>query len=183
MSGTKAAEAAGYDSFAKILHWLVVVFLAIQYVLGWIMPGVHRGTKPDGLIGWHLAVGAFIILLIVVRLIWRLLRPVPLLDDGTPQWQQIAAHATHWLLYLGVILLALLGWANASARGWPITLLEAVPFPSIMPAGSTIGMEAGDVHVFVGWCVLALIGLHVAAALYHRVILRDRVFQRMMPGG
>lgn len=183
MSSTKVAGSPGYDSFAKILHWLVVALLIIQYVMGWMMPTVHLGTKPDGLIGWHIAVGSFIILLMVVRLVWRLVRPVSLLDDGTPQWQQSVAHATHWLLYFGVILLALFGWANASARGWPITVLEVVPFPSIMPAGSTVGMAAGNVHIFVGWCVLALIGLHVAAALYHRVILRDRVFARMLPGG
>lgn len=175
-------SAAGYGPFGKLLHWLVFALLVAQYALGWTMPDVHRGTKPDGLIAWHLGVGAVIVAVIVIRLIWRFSYPVPLETENTPPWQNLVARATHWLLYLGLVVLVLLGWANASARGFPITLFGIVPLPPLAPVGSRIGMEAGDIHIFVGWCLLALIGLHVAAALYHRIILRDRVLQRMLPG-
>lgn len=181
MSRTKGSESSEYGTTAKLLHWLVVALLVVQYALGWTMPDVRRGTVPDGLIAWHLAVGALIVVVVLFRLLWRLRYPVALLDDGSPAWQQLLAGLTHWLLYVVLALLLLLGWANASARGWTVAVLGVVPLPPLAAAGSRIGMEAGDIHSIVGWCLLALVGLHVAAALYHRIIRRDQVLQRMLP--
>ncbi len=175
--------ATGYGPVGKTLHWLIFALLAAQYALGWTMPDVHRDTKAEGLIAWHLGVGAAIIAVVLLRLIWRAMNPVPLETKNLPPWQVFLAHATHWLLYLGLVVLLGLGWANASARGFPIALLGVVPLPPIMPVGSRIGLQAGDIHIFLSWCLLAIIGLHVLAALYHRVVLRDRVLQRMLPGG
>lgn len=172
----------GYGPVAKTLHWLIFALLTAQYALGWTMPDVHRDTKPEGLIAWHLGVGAAIIAVLLIRLIWRAMSPVPLETDNLPRWQVVLAHATHWLLYLGLVVLLGLGWANASARGFPVSLLGVVPLPPIMPVGSQIGLQAGDIHIFLSWCLLAVIGLHVLGALYHRIILRDRVLQRMLPG-
>jgi len=74
-----------------------------------------------------------------------------------------------------------LGWANASARGFTVTIFGMMPLPAIMPEGSRVGMAMGDIHSLIGWCLLALIALHVVAALYHRLIRRDQVLQRMLP--
>lgn len=171
----------GYGPTAKILHWLIVALVATQYVIGWTMPDIHRGTTPEGLIAWHLWVGAAIILVLVIRILWRLTHPVPLVRDNVPRWQQLLAALTHGLLYLVLAILLLLGWANASARGFPISLFGIVPLPPIMPAGSRPGMAMGDIHSFIGWVLLALVGVHVLAALYHRFVLRDQVLERMLP--
>jgi cytochrome b561 len=82
---------------------------------------------------------------------------------------------------LGLVVLLGLGWANASARGWSVTLFGMAPLPPLTPVGLPAGMQAGDIHSFIGWVLLALIGLHILAALYHRLILRDRVLQRILP--
>lgn len=171
----------GYAPMAKLLHWLTVVLLAIQYSLGWLMPEVHRNTKPDGLIAWHLWVGALIVVVVIIRLVWRFTHPVPLVTENVPPWQVFLARATHWSLDLGLVVLLGLGWANASARGWSVTLFGMVPLPPLTPVGLPAGMQAGDIHSFTGWVLLALIGLHVLAALYHRLILRDQVLQRILP--
>ena len=62
--------AAGYDGVARFLHWLVVLLIAAQFVIGWTMPDIHKGTRPDGLIAWHLGVGATLIAAVVVRIVW-----------------------------------------------------------------------------------------------------------------
>jgi cytochrome b561 len=173
--------APGYGPIAKILHWLIALLLVVQYGLGWLMPHVGRNTKPEGLIAWHLWIGAVIIAVLAIRLIWRVTHPVPLLRDNVPGWQHVLAAVTHWGLYLILVVLLALGWANASARGWSVTLLGIVPLPSIAATGSPFGMRAGDIHSFIGWILLALVGLHVLAVLYHRLILRDQVLQRMLP--
>ena len=53
--------ATGYDGVAKFLHWLVVVLITAQFIIGWTMPDIHKGTRPEGLIAWHLGVGAALV--------------------------------------------------------------------------------------------------------------------------
>ncbi len=72
-----AFSVSKYDPFARLLHWLVVLLLAAQYVVAWTMPEIHRGTQPVGLIAIHLTLGVSIIAVMVVRLLWRVLRKEP----------------------------------------------------------------------------------------------------------
>jgi cytochrome b561 len=172
----------GYGAFAKLLHWLVFLLVIGQFALGWLMPDIGRDTRPEGLIAWHLAVGASILVLVAIRFAWRLYRPVPLVTDDVPPWQHRLAFATHWLLYAVLIAIVLLGWANAAARGYAVRAFGVVTLPPIASTGSPLGMAAGDLHGLLTWVLLGLVGLHVAAAFYHRLVLRDRVMARMLPG-
>ena len=174
-------QAAGYDALAKTFHWLVVLLLAAQYTIGWLMPHVGRNTKPEGLIALHLWVGALLVLILIARLAYRLFRHVPLVTQDMPRWQVVVARLTHWLLYITLAVLLALGWANASARGWSVTLFGIVPLPPLSPAGAPAGMAAGDIHSDFGWILLALIGLHLLAAIYHYLVRRDQILQRMLP--
>lgn len=173
-------EAPGYGAIAKTLHWLIVALLISQYALGWIMPHVRRNTLPVGLIFWHVSIGMLILVVLALRLVWRLARPVPL-PGGMPLWQHWAARVSHELLYAALLLQLMLGWANASARGWKVDIFGAAPMPWIVPAASSFGMAAGDIHDDFAFVLLGLITLHVAAALYHHVVLRDNVLRRMLP--
>ncbi|WP_209440519.1 cytochrome b [Paraburkholderia dilworthii] len=171
--------AAGYDGVARLLHWLVVVLIAAQFVIGWTMPDIHKGTLPEGLIAWHLGVGATLIAAVVLRIVWRFThRPAP---ASVSPLLRIVSHITHGLLYLALVIVPVLGWANASSRGWSVKFLGLLPYPSISPVGSSVGHEMGDIHGYLAWVLLVLIGLHVAGALYHRFILKDEVMQRMLP--
>lgn len=173
-----APAAPKYDSFARLLHWLVVLLLTAQYIVAWTMPGIHRGTRPVGLIVVHLDLGAVIIAVMLVRVVWRLVRKEPEVVEGTPFTRSIA-YLTHGLLYLLLIVQPVMGWVNASSRGWQVTLF-GVTLPSLAPTGSAFGHTLGDVHRLLAWVMLALIGLHVAAGLYHHFLLRDRVLRRMV---
>jgi len=175
------ARAPGYDAVAKSLHWLVVALLVIQYILGWTLPHIGKDTLPVGIIFWHVSVGMLILAVVVVRLGWRIAHRVAP-AAGLAPWEHWTASATHALLYIGLFVQVALGWANASARAWKIDLFAAVPMPWIVPAASPIGMASANLHDDFAIVLLVLIGLHVAAALYHYFIRRDRVLQRMLPG-
>lgn len=175
MAGTYTAPK--YDPFARVLHWLIVLLLTAQYVVAWTMPEIHRGTEPLGLITVHLDLGVTIIAVMIVRAVWRLLRKEPKVVEATP-FTRTVAYLTHGLLYLLLIVQPLMGWANASSRGWQITVF-GVNLPPLAATGSPIGHELGDVHGVLAWVMLGLIGLHVAAALYHHFVLRDGVLRRM----
>ncbi len=177
-----AANETSYGATAKWLHWLVFVLVFAQFVVAIAMPDIHRDTVPETLINLHMSIGALILVVIAVRILWRIGHPVPLASADMPAWERSVARVTHVLLYLLLAAGPLLGWAAASARDWKITLFGAIPLPHLVPAQSRIGFAAGDAHVLIAWTLLALIGLHAAAALYHRFIRHDRVLQRMLPG-
>lgn len=170
-------DAGRYDPVARLLHWLIVALICAQFVLGWTMPEVHRDTQPVGLIAWHLAVGAALVAAMVLRIVWRLThRPPP--ASLSPLLNTVSG-ATHFLLYAALVAVPLLGWANASSRGWAVNLLGAIPLPALSATGSSVGHAMGDIHSALAWVLLVLIGMHVGAALFHRFVLKDRVLQRM----
>ena len=175
------AQAPGYGAVAKILHWLIFALLAVQYAIGSIMPHIGRHTKDEGWVSWHFSVGAAILFFIFIRLIWRLLHPVPQLPTLTP-WERVLSVFVHWGLYTLVLVMTLLGWAAANARGWDVNLFGIVTLPKISPTGSRWGHEAGDIHDIVVYVLLGFIVLHVAAAAYHYFVKKDQVVARMLPG-
>ena len=170
----------GYDAVTKILHWLIFLAVAAQYAVGEFMPHIGRKTPETGLVWVHVFLGGIILLLIVIAIVWRLTHPVPQLPE-LPGWQRVAAAATHWALYLLVLVMVLLGWAASNGRGWPVTIL-GVPLPALAQNGDRWAHTAGDIHSFLVNVLLGLVGLHVAAALYHHFIQRDNVLKRILPG-
>ncbi|MCC8392582.1 cytochrome b/b6 domain-containing protein [Paraburkholderia sp. MMS20-SJTR3] len=179
MNKQSVTQAPAYDAVARTLHWLTVLLIAAQFVIGWTMPDIHRDTQPVGLIAWHLGVGATLIVVIVLRALWRLThRPAP---HELPPLLGVLSSTTHFLLYLCLLLVPLLGWINASSRGWTVRVAGALPLPALSRTGSSFGHTMGDVHGVLAWVLFALIALHVAAALFHQFVLKDRVLQRMLP--
>jgi len=179
----KAENGRGYSGTAMALHWVIVALLIVQFVLAWTMPEIRRDTKPDTLINLHLSFGVLVIAVAIVRLGWRLTHPEPPPQDGLPPWQMQSARAIHQLLYLLLFVVPLLGWIDASYRGFPVSLFGLFEFPKLMATRTPGFGWTGDVHgLLASYAMLALVGLHGAAALYHYFIRRDGVMQRMLPG-
>ncbi len=177
---TEAAPTATrrYNTVAKALHWAIALLIVAQFTIAWTMPEVHKGTLPVGKIAWHIIVGVTILLLVAVRIVWRIARP-PVTVGVNSGLQHRIAQLTHGLLYLGMVVVPLLGWANANARDWTVGLCTGFTLPKIMASGDQLGLELGDVHGTLATVMLVLVGLHVAAGLYHHVVLKDDTLQRM----
>ena len=174
--------ASEYGPLAKSFHWLIVALLAVQFTLGWTMPHIGPKTQPETLINLHFSVGVVVLLVVIARLAWRLTHPVPLPVDGAPLWQHRLAQATHVLLYALLLVIPVLGWMSASGRGFAVSLFGLVELPSLLPKGHRWTSPLGDIHSLLStYALLGLVGLHVLAALYHHVVLRDRTLTRMLP--
>ena len=168
-----------YGSTAKIFHWLIVALLVVQDPLGWFMPHIHRGMKPGDAMTFHISFGMTILALIILRLFWRIAHPVAP-ERSLPAWQQLTSEAVHWLLYALVFATTMTGWLFVSQRGWPIFLYFAAPLP-VLAKGSALAISIGRWHGTMEWALLLVIGSHVAAAMAHTFIFRDRIMQRMLP--
>jgi len=170
-----------YGPTAKILHWLVVALLLVQYTIGWLMPDIHRGMKPGAPMTFHISVGITLLVLIVLRLVWRLTHAVAP-ESSLPPWQRLSSEAVHWLLYVLVLATTMTGWLFASFRGWGVPFFYLFPMPMLAADDAAAGKAVDGLHQAMEWALLVFIVVHVAAALAHRFVYRDRIMQRMLPG-
>jgi cytochrome b561 len=178
----KKTKRGAYTSTAKALHWLILALLIVQFILAWVMPDIRRDTPVTTLISLHFSFGVLILFVTVVRLAWRLSRDAPEPEDDIPSWQRTSARVVHWALYLLLFALPILGWINACWRGMPVSVFGVFEMPKIMATRAPGWGWTGDVHgLLANYALLALVGLHTAAALYHYFIRGDRVMQRILP--
>lgn len=179
--GISMSSRLQYDATAKAFHWLIVALLVVQYLIGWLMPDIHRGIKPGVAMILHLSFGLSILVLIVFRLVWRLthrVRP----ESSLPRWQRLSSEAVHWLLYALVLATTITGWLFASFRGWSVSFFYLFRFPMLASDNAAAGRAIDGLHQGMEWALLVFVGLHVLAALVHRFVYRDGVMQRMLPG-
>ncbi|MDT7950947.1 MAG: cytochrome b [Acetobacteraceae bacterium] len=171
-----------YDPVAKTLHWVVVGLVTAQFVTKLISPGTFAGVTENGLNAWHLAVGPTILLVMLLRLAWRLTHtpPPPPQDIAAPL--QLLSLATHWAFYGLLIIIPVLGWLSASGYGAHPTLMFLFKLPAIVPTDKGSAEWWGAIHGWLAWLLLAVIALHVSAATWHGLARDDGVFARMMPG-
>ena len=167
-----------YGTTAKVFHWLIVVLLLVQYLIGWLMPDIHRGMKPGAAMTIHVSFGLLVLILIVLRFAWRLIHPVAPESSLAP-WQRLSSEGVHWLLYALVLATTFTGWLFASFRGWSMSFFYLVPM--LAAENAAAGRTINGLHQAMEWALLVMIGIHIAAALAHIFIYRDRIMQRMLP--
>jgi cytochrome b561 len=170
-----------YGTTAKVFHWLIVALLLVQYLIGWLMPDIHRGMKPGAAMIFHVSFGLLVLILIVLRFAWRLIHPVAPEGSLSP-WQRLSSEAVHWLLYALVLATTVTGWLFASFRGWSMPFFYLVPMPMLAADNAAAGRTINGLHQAMEWALLVMIGIHIAAALAHIFIYRNRIMQRMLPG-
>jgi cytochrome b561 len=93
---------------------------------------------------------------------------------------RVAAGATHVALYALLLAMPLLGWALSNAQGKPVHFLGAT-LPALVGDDEDLADRLQAWHIDAAWVLLALVCLHVAAALFHHFVLRDGVLRRMWP--
>ncbi len=183
-TGTLAANrvpaATTYDAAGKAFHWTVVTLVACQFVTALLLPDIKVDTPLDTTINIHFNFGLAILAVMAARLVHRWMHPVTLAPGDSPGWERTLALATHRLFYVILLVGPFLGWAAASAHSVPVRLFGVVTLPALAPRKAEWGFLAGDIHGYAMWTLLALIGIHAGAALYHHFIRHDNVLRRML---
>jgi cytochrome b561 len=129
---------------------------------------------------FHVSFGIVLLIHIVLRFAWRLAHPVAP-ESSLPPWQRLSSEAVHWLLYALALATTLTGWLFSSFRGWSISFFYLAPMPMLASENAAAGKAFDGLHQAMEWTLLVVIGIHVAAAMVHMFIYRDRIMQRMLP--
>src|SRR5450830_183237 len=125
-----------YSALAMALHWLLAAALLGTFCLGLYMADLPFSPQRLKYYSWHKWAGMSILILSVLRLLWRIThRPPelpPAIEQAMPAWQRVAHHGTHHLLYLLFFAVPLIGWAYSSAAGFPVVLFGVLPLPDLV---------------------------------------------------
>jgi cytochrome b561 len=166
---------------ARILHWLMAAMIVTMLFVGVGMVA-SVSERHDWLVRLHKPLGIAILLLAAIRLAVRLRHPPPPLPADLPAVQKLAAHASHWLLYVLMFALPLVGWGMLSAGGYPVMLTSSLRLPAILPANATLFAVLRHLHAWLAVVLLVVFLGHLGAALYHGVVRRDGVLRSMLWG-
>jgi cytochrome b561 len=171
-----------YTRTARWLHWLVAALILANLVLGLTMVGMP-GITPTKLrfFNWHKWVGVTVFGLVALRLAWRWFHAPPGLPAAMPAWERRAAKASHALLYLLMFVLPLSGYFYSLAAGYPVVYLGVLPLPVLIGPDPQLKEALVALHHALAWTMMALLVVHVAAALKHRLVDHDGVLERMLP--
>jgi cytochrome b561 len=180
---TITSPAARYSRGAIALHWIIALLIALNVVAAWVTEDM---SKQDAAVVManHKAIGMTILILTVLRIIWRFaFRPPPLMES-LKAWEAALARVTHVLFYGLMLAIPLAGWGlhSAFSKGMPVSLFGLIDLPAL-PVGydkPTIGMFA-ELHEITANLMIALFVIHVGAALKHHLIDKDGTMRRMVP--
>ena len=167
-----------YGQIARAFHWLTAVFVIATFAVGLAMLKVGGSELQNQLFDLHRSLGTTVLVLVVLRLAWRLTHPAPPLGPEISSIQRFAAEVTHWLLYGLILVQPILGWLGSNAFGAPIHIYGLFDLPVLVPKDDVLAKILFGAHQFVAYAILGFVSLHVLAALYH-AMRRDGVMSRM----
>jgi cytochrome b561 len=170
-----------WGSVAQTFHWLIAALIVVQGAIGLTM--VELGMTPTKVkvFALHKSIGLTVLALVLLRLAWRLIQRAPR-EVSMPPWQRAAARLSHFLLYVLILALPFSGWLFNSAANFPLEWFGIFHVPSLTrgldPVLKAFALRA---HVVLFWVLVAVVAIHVFAALWHHYRQRDDVLLRMLP--
>jgi len=164
------------------LHWLIAILIVAAFALGTVMTDMRISPTKLQYYSYHKWLGVTVLALVAIRLLARLFSTAPAYPDTMGNWQKKVAHATHILLYVLMFAVPLSGYFYTSAAGYPVVYLGMFELPTIIGPDPELKHSLKELHELLTNVILALVSLHVLAALKHQFVDKDGILRRMMPG-
>jgi cytochrome b561 len=171
-----------YNKLSIGAHWLTFALLVAVYALMELRGIFPKDSPPRDLMKtWHYMLGLTVFCIVFARLALRLVFRAPPITPEPSVLMKRLAGAMHVVLYAFLFAMPLLGWLTLSVKA------QAIPFfglhlPPLTGPDKTLGADIKEIHETIGTIGYYLIGLHVAAALFHHYFIRDNTLSRMWPG-
>jgi cytochrome b561 len=176
---TVGRKTATYSLTARIIHWLIAAIVLIVLPIGLSLNYLPEGAFQDFVYNLHKSLGATLIPLVALRVVWRLTHTPPPLPTDIPPVQRFAASATHFLIYLILIVQPFIGWIATSAYPAPVPVFGLFDLLPIWHEDRALSDALYKVHWNLGVILAVLLFMHIGAALYHRFVRHDDVLRRM----
>lgn len=175
-------EDGRFDQTSIILHWSTVLLIVVQFASIWAREAVdHQSDLAAALLTLHRSTGVSIWIVVVARLFWRrYFAYLPPFPPSMRKFQQTVAKANEYSLYILLLAMPITGLARVILRGQAFDLF-VWQVPALLEPDPALRSLFVEAHEIGTKALMLLIGLHAGAALFHRLVLRDGVLQRMLP--
>ncbi|MBX2839635.1 MAG: cytochrome b/b6 domain-containing protein [Gammaproteobacteria bacterium] len=178
-----------YGDVAVVLHWLIAFTIIGLLAIGKYMTSLDEADPLRySLTQWHKTFGILVLILVPLRLVWRLTHRAPAHPDDAPKWEHLAAALSHIGFYLLMIVVPMTGWIMVSASTLDIDtlLFNVIPWPHLPPFPELANKEFWEhrfhkFHELASTALIVLLLIHIAAALKHHWVNKDNVLKRMLP--
>jgi cytochrome b561 len=172
-----------YDRAQRTLHWLMAALILAAIPLGLAALWLPAGTPPRvALLMAHKSLGMTVLVLAVLRLAYRAAVGAPPYAEPLTPLLRAAALVAHFALYTLMVALPVVGYVASTAGGREVSWFGLFVWPALAPQDKALAHLAAQAHFWLGWTIIAIIALHLAAAAWHLLVRRDEVFARMWPG-
>ena len=166
---------------------LLVLGVAALVIVNWrLAEGAEHASEAEAreIMGTHFSIGVTILVLILLRLAWRIVHRPPPLAAHLAGWERALAKTTHTLFYILLIVMPLAGWVAMSSMGYGVSVWGLFELPPLPVSQSQERAEMiFDTHATAGMVLLGLVVIHVFGTLKHTLIDKDGNLFRMLPFG
>ncbi len=170
----------GYGAVAIAIHWISALLILFLFGLGVYMVDLtyyddwyHKGPEL------HISLGLVVLLLMLLRIVWRISNPTPV-DLPAKPVQQKAAKLVKLALYIFIFVVIISGYLITTAEGQPASMFNLIKFPVLVELSAGNVDLAGELHEYFAWGIIALVVVHALGALMHHFVMRDKTLVRML---
>lgn len=164
-----------------MLHWSMSILIIGLLLVGFYMTNIDKSDFKWYMYDLHKATGTLVLILVVLRIIWRLSNVWPGLPDNMPKWQVLLVHFNIFFLYCMMLIMPVTGFFGSLIGGHDISFYNLFTISAIAQ-NKELGKRLFEIHEIAPYFLIASIGLHFFAALYHHFIMKDNVLRRMLKG-
>lgn len=170
-----------YGWLSIFLHWSMALVIYAMFALGLWMVGLsYYDTWYHNAPEIHKSIGVILMLVLIIRLTWRVVSPPPKPLSSYSPLVRITAVLAHGLLYGLLIAILFSGYLISTADGKPVPVFGWFSLPAVLTGAGEQADLAGDIHLWLAWSIVILSVLHGLAALKHHFIDRDITLKRML---
>ena len=173
---------AGYGAVSRLNHWIGALFVILLLGIGLYFSDMPRGAEKTFWRALHIAFGTVAIPFLLFRVFWRVRSTSPLPVAQAPALQRLS-HFVHVLLLAGIVIMVVTGPLIQWFAGRPFGIFDVVSFASPLPKSQLWHARMEDIHGWVAWAIIWLLGLHLLGVIKHQFIDRDNLLARMTGRG
>jgi len=170
-----------YSALAKLFHWVIAALIVTQFVLAGMADRLPTGVHKLTLLARHKSVGMTVLMLAILRLLWRLKHPPPALPSAMSPRERLAARSTHVAFYVLLFVQPITGWLMSSAKNYSVSWFGLFTWPNLIGKNEAAFNILRGTHDALSGVLFAIAVLHIFAALKHHFWNRDEVLLRMLP--
>ena len=168
-----------YGSVSILLHWMIAILMIGLLIIGIYMVPLPISREKLKFYRWHKEFGMLVLMLVFLRVAWRLSNITPSLSN-LPFLEKMAARSVHFSFYIFMFAIPMTGWMMSSSAGFPVSFFGLFLLPDLVSPDENLRITLIEIHKWLGYLLIATIFLHVGASLKHHFINKDDILRRML---